>query len=730
MQGGPVGWTSRPMQGGVPRHPAPGKLRRSSREERHEPTAAREERSAWRCRHRSPAGCRGASRGTATHFPATHLLVGRLVRCRVAQWVGRLVRCRVASRAALLRASYDDLPEKRDTNATPRERNDSRRVDAIAPRQDAGEPRARRATHFPGTHMWVGRPVRCRVAQWVGRLVRCSVASRAALLQASYDALPEKRDTNRPRRERNDSRRVDAIAPRQDAGEPRARRATHFPATHLWVGRPVRCRVAQWVGRLVRCRVASRATLPRASYDDPPEKRDTNGLHRERSDPRGVVAIAPRQDAGEPRARRATHFPATHLWVGRPVRCRVAQWVGRPVRCRVASRATLLQASYDALPEKRDTNRPRRERSDPRGVVAIAPRQDAGEPRARRATHFPATHMWVGRLVRCRVASRATLLQASYDDPPEKRDTNGLHRERSDPRGVVAIAPRQDAGEPRARRATHYAAWRPAPPCSAQVTTILPRRETRTDCIARGAIRVALRPSLPGRMSGSLARDARPTFPRPTCGLDFPSDAGWPSGLDVSSDAGWRPAPPCPGQVATILPRRETRTDCIARGAIRVALSPSLPGRMPGSLARDARPTFPRPTCGLDVSSDAGWPSGLDVSSDAGWRPAPPCSRQVTTILPRRETRTDCIARGAIRVALSPSLPGRMPGSLARDARPTLMRDPPRCATDLRGSRVAATCRDISASRARIPLRDLSARARETSRDHSWPEHSLPTPPR
>ncbi len=96
-------------------------------------------------------------------------------------------------------------------------------------------------------------------------------------------------------------------------------------------------------------------------------------------------------------------------------------------------------------------------------------------------------------------------------------------------------------------------------------------------------------------MPGSLARDARPTLARPTCsGLGVSPDA--PSGLDVTSDAGRRPAPPCPGQDTAIVPSRETPTDRRARGTIRVSLSPSLPGRMPGSLARDARPTYARPT--------------------------------------------------------------------------------------------------------------------------------------
>ncbi len=95
-----VGWASRPMQGGVPRRTVPGEVQRSLPRERHERTAAREERSAPRCSHRSPAGCRGASRGTRD--PPV--------------WVGRPARCRAASGAALSRARYNDPPENRDTN--------------------------------------------------------------------------------------------------------------------------------------------------------------------------------------------------------------------------------------------------------------------------------------------------------------------------------------------------------------------------------------------------------------------------------------------------------------------------------------------------------------------------------------------------------------------------------------------------------------------------------------
>ncbi len=189
------------------------------------------------------------------------------------------------------------------------------------------------------------------------------------------------------------------------------------------------------LGVLARCRAASRAALPGARYEDRPESRETNGLRRERSDPRLVAAIAPRQDAGEPRARRATH----------------SRGLGVLARCRAASRAALPGARYKDRPESRETNGLRRERSDPRLVAAIAPRQDAGEPRARRATHSRG----LGVLARCRAASRAALPGARYEDRPESRETNGLRREMRVLRGVAAIAPRQDAGEPRARRATH-----------------------------------------------------------------------------------------------------------------------------------------------------------------------------------------------------------------------------------------------------------------------------------
>ncbi len=346
--------------------------------------------------------------------------------------------------------------------------------------------------------------------------------------------------------------------------------------------------------------------------------------------------------------------------------------------------------------------------------------------------------MWVGRPVRCRVASRAALPGAKREDRPAREETDGPRARGAMCLFVEAIAPRQDAGEPRARRATHRVGWTSRPmqggvprrPVRVRNAKIVPREKRRTDGSARGAIRVALTSSLPGRMPGSLARDARPTFAQST-GRDphvgwtsRPMQGGVPrrpawcemrrssrerrdertaareercacllrpslpgrmpgslardarptfaqstgrgpqSGLDVPSDAGWRPAPPCPVRDAKIVPREKRRTDRSARGAFRVWLRPSLPGRMPGSLARDARPTFAQ-------STGRGPQSGLDVPSDAGWRPAPPCPVRDAKIVPREKRRTDRSARGAFRVWLRPSLPGRMPGSLARDARPT-----------------------------------------------------------
>ncbi len=406
---------------------------------------------------------------------------------------------------------------------------------------------------------------------------------------------------------------VDAIAPRQDAGEPRARRATHFRATH-----------SKWVGRPVRCRVESRATLLRAGYDDPPENRGANGPQCERNDSRVVAAIAPRQDAGEPRARRATHFRATHGG-GLDVPSD-AQWVGRLVRCRVESRATLLREGYDDPPGNRGANGPQSERNDPRVVAAIAPRQDAGERRARRATHFRATHsQWVGRPVRCRVGWTSRPMQG---------------------------------GVPR----------HPAPGRSRRSSREI---ETRTDRNARGTICVWLLRSLPGRMPGSLARDARPTFARPTvvgwASRPMHQWVGRPVRCRVESRATLLRAghddPPEKSRRERTAMREERfacgcchRSPAGCRGASRETRDP---------LSRDPLPV--------------GWTSrpmqgGLDVSSDAGWSPAPPCSGQVTTILPRIEARTDRKARGTIRVWLLPSLPGRMPGSLARDARPTFAR--------------------------------------------------------
>ncbi len=136
----------------------------------------------------------------------------------------------------------------------------------------------------------------------------------------------------------------------------------------------------------------------RASYDDPPQSGDTNSPQRERIDSRVVDAIAPRHDAGEPRAGRATH-----LWVGRPVRCPVG-WTSRPMQGGVPRRPATGRVTM-ILPRAETRLPPQRERNDSRVVDAIAPRHDAGEPRARRATH-----LWVGRLVRCRAASRAALL--------------------------------------------------------------------------------------------------------------------------------------------------------------------------------------------------------------------------------------------------------------------------------------------------------------------------------
>ncbi len=133
-------------------------------------------------------------------------------------------------------------------------------------------------------------------------------------------------------------------------------------------------------------------------------------------------------------------------------------------------------------------------------------------------------------------------------------------------------------------------------------------------------MRVSLTPSLPGRMPGSLARDARPTFAPPTCsGLDVPSDAQWVGRLVRCRAASRAALLRCEMRGSS----RESRdrTHHIARATICVSLTPSLPGRMPGSLARDARPTW----------------SGLDVPSDAGRRPAPPCYGQGTTVVPRVE---------------------------------------------------------------------------------------------
>ncbi len=274
--------------------------------------------------------------------------------------------------------------------------------------------------------------------------------------------------------------------------------------------------------------------------------------------------------------------------------------------------------------------------------------------------------MWVGRPVRCRAASRAALSVASCDDSPERRDTNSPRRERNDFCGVDAIAPRQDAGEPRARRATHYsgldvpsdAGRRPAPPCPSQVTTILPRGGTRSYGPARETISVALTPSLPGRMPGSLARDARPT-------------CGWRLWVGRPVRCRRRPAPPCPRQVATILPRGGTRSYGPARETISVALTPSLPGRMPGSLARDARPTCGwRLWVGRPVRCRAASRAALSVAS---YEDSP---ERRDTNFPRRE-RNDF--RGVDAIAPRQDAGEPRARRATHYARPTI-RDPP-CGT-------------------------------------------------
>ncbi len=198
------------------------------------------------------------------------------------QWVGPPVRCRAASRAALPRASYEDGPEYRDTNRPHRERNETRFVQDIAPRQDAGEPRAGCATH------------RCKVESGL------DVSSDAGRRPAPH--CPAQVTRIVPSRER----RTDHIAGGTVRVSLRPSLPGRMPGSLAQDARPT-VRDPPWVGRLVRCRAASRAALPRASYDNGPEYRDTNRPHRGRNGTRFVEDIAPRQDAGEPRAGCATH---------------------------------------------------------------------------------------------------------------------------------------------------------------------------------------------------------------------------------------------------------------------------------------------------------------------------------------------------------------------------------------------------------------------------------------
>ncbi len=220
-------------------------------------------------------------------------------------------------------------------------------------------------------------------AQWVGRLVRCRWRPAPPCSRASYDDPPQSGGTNSPQRERIDSRVVDAIAPRQDAGAPRARRATH-----LWVGRPVRCPVG-WTSRPMQGGVSRRPAPGRVTMILP--RAETRTPHSARGPIR--VSLTPSLPGTMPGSLARDARPTCGLDVSSDAERRPAPPCSR--------------ASYDDPPQGGDTNSPQRERTDSRVVDAIAPRHDAGEPRAGRATH-----LWVGRLVRCRAASRAALLPA------------------------------------------------------------------------------------------------------------------------------------------------------------------------------------------------------------------------------------------------------------------------------------------------------------------------------
>ncbi len=416
-----VGWTSRPMQGGcgldvssdAGRRPAP-------------PCSATKPAILPKTDTRTHCSARRATRVSSTpSLPG--MMPGSLVRDArptVVGWTSRPMQgvcgLDVSSDAGRRPAPPCSAtkpaisPKTATRNSLQREKSDSRLIHAIAPRHDAGEPRAGRTTHCSGLDVSsdAGR-------LWVGRLVRCRAASRAALFRDETCDLPQDRHPNSLQREKSDSRLIHAIAPRHDAGEPRAGRTTHCSgldvpsdAGRLWVGRPV------------RCRAASRAALFRDETRDLPEDRDPNSLQREKSDSRFIHAIAPRHDAEEPRAGRTTHCSGLDVPsdAGR-------LWVGRLVRCRAASRAALFRDETRDLPEDRHPNSLQREKYDSRLIHAIAPRHDAGEPRAGRTTHCSgldvssdAGRLWVGRLVRCRAASRAALFRDETRDPPEDRD--------------------------------------------------------------------------------------------------------------------------------------------------------------------------------------------------------------------------------------------------------------------------------------------------------------------
>ncbi len=331
---GPVGWTSRPMQGGVPRRPVPCKSRPSSRESKHEHLDAREKRPAPRSPHRSPARMPGSLARDAR--PTCGLDVPSDAGRRPAP------PCPV---------QVTPILPKIETR-TPRRAREApcAALTPSLPGTDAGEPRAGRATHSRATHLWVGR------------LVRCRAASRAALSRASHDDPPENRDTNTSTRERSALRHVDAIAPRH--GCRGASRGTRDP-----LARDPLCGldVSSDAGRRPAppCPVQVTTILPRIETRTPRRARGTPCA--------ALTPSLPGTDAGEPRAGRATHSRATHLWVGRLVRCS-GLWVGRPVRCRAASRAALSRASHHHPPENRDTNTSTRERSALRRVDPIAPR--------------------------------------------------------------------------------------------------------------------------------------------------------------------------------------------------------------------------------------------------------------------------------------------------------------------------------------------------------------------